>query len=245
MAKKTPVSEDTFINGFPMTLGPADKVDKVEPSQDSLLEKFARLEERFNSVQQSLDQERRTNMALMTRPTTEISQIPQKPQPKDLPDPYVDKDGYAAVLRENVLSELAYEREQERAQNRQANDQNSRTQALFAQFAAKYPDHAKNTELVEAAAVAASKAAASRGMNVETYMFANSDQYIEDVKSKIDQWAPPTTKVDDDGDDDNRTLGIPGGLESRGNVVGAGEDKAAGALFDGVRDWQQKGGWTR
>lgn len=251
MAKKKVIQEQDDMRRFFPDIGvdePDD--DKKASSEDpttALLQKIGALEEKFTQAQRDNETLRQQQSAMLSQPI--ISTRVEGPQLLELPDPVADPKAYAEALRKNIRAELDFERQQERAQFQEQNTMQQRTNGLWNDFSTKHSDYAKDPERVKIAATQVAEAARARGVDVNKYMFLTPDQFMNDVKAKMDSfgWGKQAEGGDDDDDDDEiRTAGISGGLESGGRPSSVSkQDQQAGSIYDGIKEWQAKTGFHR
>jgi hypothetical protein len=248
MATKKKLALDA-TGRFPQQIGPDDVEDagKADP-QAALLERLARLEGQLTGLQTTLGDKERTIASLMEAPVVKY-EAPKPVKKADLPDPVTNPQEYAAAVRQGILDELNANRQAEDDQRAQQDTYNKRLGALWNDFATENPTYAANQEAVRLAATAVAEEIASRGQDVQKFMFGAPAEFKAAVKVKMDKlgMAPKAEADDDDADDtdDDRTLGVFGGMESGGNKAGAQAVDKPGSLFDGLKDWQINSGFHR
>lgn len=236
---------------FPQQIGPDDEADqKPQDAQAALLERIARLEGQVTGFQTTIAEKDRTITSLMEAPVVKY-EAPKTPQKKALPDPVADPEGYAAAVRQDILDQLAGDRQAEEARLNEQQTYNRRLGALWNDFAQENPDYAKNQEAVKLAAQAVVNEVVERGGDAQKYMFSDPKGFSAAVKVKMDKlgMAPKTVgdedETDTDAGDDDRTMGVFGGIESGGNKAGARQEDKPGSLFDGIKEWQVQTGFHR
>lgn len=200
----------------------------------------------------ALASQQSANIALMSQPSVSAPpQVRTSLDTKDLPDPTIEPEKYATEIARRGAELLDGQRQLDAYNARQHQSQTGRLNALWEDFNTKYPDYADNDERVKYAATSVVEQAAARGIDVNKYMFLHPDQFMKDVVSKMDTvFGKP--EADDEADDiveapeENRTVGIFGGAES-GGKPNAGKDAPvrAPSMFDDIRDWQAKTGFSR
>lgn len=234
---------------FPQTIGPDDEPEtKTVDAQTALLERIAKLEGALTGVQTQLTEKDRTINSLMSTPVVKY-EAPVQPQKKTFRDPVNDPDGYAEDVRNDILAQIKQDNDKALAGQNEAQAYNNRLTALWNDFATENPEYAKNQEGARLAAEAVALEAQQRGMDVNKYMFGASGEFKQAVKIKMDKlgMAPKVAADDDEAEDDDepRTMGIFGGLESGGNKTGAKVEDKPGSLFDGLKEWQVEHGFHR
>ena len=211
----TPIAEDT---------GEGDGEEKKGPTTDELMR-------RLDEQQKHIDRLQRNTIAMMGLPAPTIA-TPAAPKSPNidlsgLPDPLEDRDGYNKGIAERVQSAItdgiSTHAAAERTRHATAASRDERIGVLWGDFSNTYPELAANEEWVEFAASKVAKRAKARGLDVEKYMFGNSEQFMEDVAAEIGKVFKPDTS--NDGSDKNadtndstpsRTGGMFGGGGSTG-----------------------------
>lgn len=230
--------------------GAEEGKDAKKGADDALLGKIGAMEAELAAL-------RRTNTALMaqnggyTAPAGG-SLAPQKEVEADfsgLPDPVTAPEEYQKEVAKRISAQIRAQQEQENAaraaqQDAQAS-RDAQVNALWSDFEEKYPDLAAHRDIVEVVAVSVANKAKAKGIDVQRYMFAASDQYIEDVAAEMKKKYGKALEVmgkgeegdeHQDGDDGStmsealmaaRTRGISGGLPTSGKATkGAGDEPA-------------------
>jgi hypothetical protein len=130
----------------------------------------------------------------------------------------------------------------------QEND-NSRVDALWEEFAEEYEDYAEHQDRVEFAATKVVQRASKKGVNLDAYMFTTSDQFFQDVTREMDKTFPKPVKeepkLEQKGPEDGeelRTGGIFGGAESGGKPAAGAKDDGGDLLTD-LQDLQKASGF--
>lgn len=221
------------------------------------------LEARIEALQRQLDTVTRTNSTLMSprraagEPTStqKRSLEPQEVSFDGLPDPITDTEGYHKELTRRITAsiqqQMAAEAAEREAQMAQQRERDAAAEGLWDEFTEKYPELAEHRDLVEVAAIAVANKAKRRGVDVPTYMFQASEQYIEDVAGEVKRRFGKAIEVleekpsgdEDDGEDTSdprqitqrmnggRTGGISGGVPT-----GAPRPKGSDAGSDFIAD---------
>lgn len=164
------------------------------------------LAKQLTDMQNRLSEAERTNMALLTMPQGNRSQVTDQPMFVDpmtvkLPDPALDPDGFdAATARRNEL------RDQNRTskaefESRRKREQDDKVEDLWANFSSKFEDYAGDREKIDFVSIKLAKAAQRRGIDVERYMFVTQDKFMQDIVSEYNKvFGEPV--VDDNRDED-------------------------------------------
>ena len=184
-----------------------------------------------------------------------------------LPSAAEDPDGFSKGLHERLGVAITKSVESitahERATAAQANERTSRTAGLWDEFTERFPELDDYQDYVEVAATKVAKRASRRGLDLDTYMFKGSDQFLADVaeeagkivtplreaakaKGDGDDKAPADPDKKGDGDDGpDRTGGIFGGLDGQGGPGGeeGGEEPEASSLIKDLEAIQLKTGY--
>lgn len=262
MAKrKTPTPKDGMVRvlpDLPFEIGADDaEIKKADGDQSGMSTTVAQLQEQLAQMQANLKLQQETNLALMQQTPTVIPTLrPTEVNMDDLPDPVTDAKGYAAEVAKRTREAMANEKYNEGVQAKLANDQTTKINALWEDFAEKYSDYAKDPSRVEYIANKLAQRAQARGRDVGKYMFGASSQFFADAVALYDkEFGKPGAGDDDaeDGDDgaslldadEIRTAGIPGG-GPKGQRLKSDEDAEVQgkSMFDGLRQWQQKAGFS-
>ena len=260
MAKKKQVDAGQPFRPDLTYFDPSDTVgDKTQANSAKPNPEYEALTKRLDEMAAQLRAAQNTNAALMAQPTiVNPPKFRTEIDPNALPDPLENPKEYALALGKQN-KEIA---EGVVAQSRMTQDQ-AQTEAqkianLWNRFGAMdiYKPYAANPDQVEFVAnkVVAEKRA--QGLDVQKYVFMGSDQFMADVVAQYDKtFGKPKVAgaEDDEGDttddtDDNRTVGIMGGVETGGKPVTAAAPTAAqdtADMFQDVRAWQQKSGFSR
>lgn len=117
-------------------------------------------------------------------------------------------------------------------------EREARLSNLWARFNSEYEDYAEVPEIVESAARRVATGYQSRGLDLETVLVSNPDQFLKDVagatKDIIEKVAP-------DEDEPLRTGGIPSaGIKGAGTKT---TPAAAPGLLDQLKEAQKKSGY--
>lgn len=227
-----------------------DTVAKEEPKKDvdvdALVARLDRLEQDNISLQQS-------NIALMSAPKQVYQHAPAPAQQEtmlaDLPDPVSDPDAYTRALETRINERIDGALAANKQATQDAAKSSSRIDALWTEFAEDHPDYAENSKLTEYCATKVAETADAKGLNLDTYMFTNSKQFFKDIIGEMDSMLPKqeTTEPkentkDTENEDDNRTGGIFGGLETGGSTS-SGSDVEEGDLISDLTDLQRQSGY--
>jgi len=197
------------------------KVDDEKTKQPDTAELLKRIDE----MAKQIETVQRTNVALMSAPPVNTSSIerkkPQLLDLKDLPDPTMDREAFNTSLQERLNQAVTNITQAQRESLDSASAQQKAADDLWNEFSDKYEDYAEDKTKVEFAASKAVQKAKARGVDVQKYMFTARDQFFSDVKAEYDaifgkQAEQEDADVEDEADDNSRTVGIFGGVESGG-----------------------------
>lgn len=209
----------------------------------------------IDGLRGDLQRTQSANAALMAQP---VVQAPPKVRTEidvnALPDPVEDPKGYAAALGAQQKEILDGQTAIQNYTNEQITSQQAKIDALWNRFNGMevYKPYASKPKLVQYAAneVVAEKRAA--GLDVSKYVFLNSDQFMADVVAKIDKEfgkpSVPGEETDDDTgsqEDDGRTQGIAGGLETGGRPSAGAQAPQTDDMFTDLKNWQLTSGFSR
>jgi hypothetical protein len=215
------------------------------------------LKAQIAQMQSELAISNREKLALMTQaPTVQPQMRPTDVDLKGLPDPVTDPEKYAQEIAARTRQALANEQHNAQQIKAAEGSQADKLNALWADFKEANPGYADESKVRYIAQELAQKAQA-RGRDVQKYMFLTADTFFGDVTKLYDKtFGKPAGGVeaepsDEDGsllDDEAevRTQGIPGGGPSGKSAAAVDEDKAAQgkSMFDGLKSWQLKNGFT-
>lgn len=235
-----------FDQGTPEPKEPAQKASDMEAVLAEMRAQVAKLSG-------DLETANKERMALMTQaPIVQPQMRSTEVNMKDLPDPIQEPEKYAAEVHKRSREALQNEQLNAQAIAQTQNDAQGKLATLWEDFKETNPLYADEGKVRYIAQEVAAKAQA-RGRDVQKYMFTTPDTFFGDVKKLYDKTfgAPKAEGAEDDDEgsvldeDDNRTAGIPGGGPSGGKKVS--EEDLAGpgkSMFDGVKSWQLKNGFT-
>lgn len=252
MAKKSP--QRATGPAFPDLQFQEPEPEKTQDAGADQAKLLADLQKQIGDLQADLDQQRKANLSLMAQPiVTAPVQEPTTVDLKDLPDPTLEPEKYAAEVANRTTRYIGQVQQAQTARQQQTQQQNGRVEALWEDFAEKYPEWAERADQVEYAATKVAQRAAQRGVDVNRYMFGASSTYMQDVHKELEKVfgkiEASADDVDDDGAPDDRTAGFIGGQDSGGRAA-KGEDNPAArfqqhSMFNDVQEWQRKTGFTR
>lgn len=271
MAKKAgKIARDPGVVDIFSVLGdPEPQDDGSEGDQKAKEGADPGLQAKIGALEANLRRLERTNTALMAQNGTfspqnsaqPLSQEVSEPDFSGLPDPVTDGEAYHKEVTKRISAHIRSQMEQDaQAQAAQMEASRSREQqvnSLWGDFEEKYPDLAAHRDLVEVAAISVANKARAKGVDVQRYMFAASDQYIEDVAQEMQKRFGKALEVlnkDGEGEEGSeeqpegktmtealaaaRTKGIQGGLPTSGKAGKEGE-VAPEARDDLVGDLQK------
>lgn len=231
-----------------------------KPSPQASEPTVAELMEQLKGLQTRIDSTERANLALSTASPT-VVQEPKEPtfSLDGLPDPIDDAKGYAAEL---ASRQAKYQGELQNFYTQKQNNTAAQTDnagALWDDFKEQFGDYAEDMEGVEFATLKARNAAQRRGLDLNKYMYQNSDRFFRDVikhydarfgkpgeeEDDVDVAPAPRRKakrMSDQDEDDGRTSGVFGGLDaSGGNRVP--KAPPVGDMIKDLQDVQRKTGY--
>lgn len=234
---------------------PADlaKVEKADGETDGTTT-IAALQEQIKLMQANQKALEATNLALMQQaPVVTPQLLPTEVDTKGLPDPVTDPEAYAKELQSRMRTAFQNEQKNQQAVAQAQTSQQGKIDALWEDFKEQYGDYAEQAERMQYIATKLANRAAQRGRDVGKYMFASSPQFFADAVALYDKefGKPGSETADDDDDggslleaDEIRTAGIPGG-GPKGRQAPKDEDDIQGkSIMQGVREWQQKSGFS-
>lgn len=233
---------------------------KVKKAKDD--DPVAKLNARLDALEKENQRLSRANASLMS--ATGSSQgtqpkPPEKPKGVDLsglPDPTEDPEKYHKALNERINSAMDaygnYVQQSRQSQEQSEATRQERLSALWEDFSESHPELADKEDIVSFAAQNAVKRAQRKGLDVDKYMFVNSEVFFDDVTREVervkkqfgdDQDTGKDKDQDEDDLDTARTAGIFGGQESGGKPnKGKGQDKP-GSLIEELQAIQKKEGF--
>lgn len=254
MAKKNRTSaEDVLRMMYPdLKTSDDDTPPKVEEKKEDPATTIAQLQARIDQLQGIVS----TSTGRTAAPIAKQDPVPMAPvhDYSKAPDPAVDPKGYAAFVLEESRKDVEYEKQLFLYQQRQAKTQGDRVSGLWQDFTENYEIYAKDQTKVEVAATRVAERARAKGIDVDTYMYGTSDQFMKDVVKEIDKlWPDYATKAasagdedDDDDDEDNRASFVSPQGAASGKPAPKGEQQGKyGALGQAIIDWQTQTGMHR
>lgn len=157
-----------------------------------------------------------------------------------LPSAADDPDGFSKGLNERLGKAISESvgaiTTHERAVAAQANERSSRTQGLWDEFTELHPELDDYQDYVEVAATRVAKRAQRRGLDLDTYMFKGSDQFLSDVAEEANKIVKPLLEKGK-GEEGNKG---EEGEKGEGEKGEEGADRTGG-IFGGL-DGQEGGG---
>ena len=213
------------------------------------------LQRQFEELRGELERQRAANTALMSQPLGQ--QPPQVPQfdTRGLPDPLSAPADYAVAVAQRTQAVEDGKRQVEQWQQNQQQQYVARLDALWDQFSQAHPDYAVNPNHVKYAAKEVVEQASARGLDVNKYMFLHADQFMADVMKEMDNTFG--VEVNDVGtyedgplardeyDDEGSSAGLVIGSSPGSRPVPREENQRMPSMFDDIREWQQKTGFSR
>lgn len=207
------------------------------------------LKKQIASLTEGLTAARQTNMALMSQAPTVQKRPPAGIDTKGLPDPTLNPDQYAAEVSRRTAAYQKEVTEYERHQAGQQQTEAQRLNALWEEFGENYEAYAGDEEKVSFAAQKVARRAQSKGIDLNKYMYQNSDQFMRDVVSVYDKtFGKPKveSEVEEETDDDESENAVVfGGIQSGGKPNTKDAPEGHDDMFADLKEFQQKGGWHR
>lgn len=162
-----------------------------------------------------------------------------------LPDPVQDPDGFKKQLGARV-SQFTASAAQSAAQSVKTQvltqaDREKRLNDLWSNFRERYDDLAEHDDFVELTAGKLIKQAVARGVDAESYIFADPEGFMEQVaKNTRERIAKLRGTDEEEGDEDpGRTAGIAGGSSPFG-APGRQQQQPASNLISELKEAQRK-----
>lgn len=257
--EEAPPAKDIFAH-FAAESGEAEAKDPNE----ALVARLDAMEKTNKGLQEQLAGSQRHLMSLMSTPVRPAATAePKPPAPvqvsvEGLPDPITAPEAYAKALNERISGaittgiegriEYAEASRQHKASSQAGHQE--RADALWEEFRETYPDLAEDETLVEVAVRRVSQRAQRRGVDLDTYMFRTSENFMADVAAetrkvqekykKADKPEPKPGEGQGAQDDPGRTGGIFGGVPASG---GPAAPDAEGDMVKELQDVQRKTGF--
>ena len=228
-----------------------DKADEQEaqgaPDVSELMERIGRMEASYETLQRQNEQLLSATMA----PT----QPDPTPEPGNLsfdglPDPIEDTAAWQQGLNDriNALVESKLSHAQTAQQTATANEQ--RYVDLWNDFQSEHSEWADRYDLIEFAAGKLADRARRRGIDVERYMFATSNQFFSDVIAEAERIGGPveaeSTETEETKEPADRSEGIFGGADHGQQLFpnqDPNEDDDPGDLVEDILDMQRQSGY--
>jgi len=254
MARKNTRAATKVLPDLPFDMGADDAKIGGAPQGEQIT--VAQLQEQIKAMQGQLENANKTNLALMTQaPVIQPQLKPTEVDTKNLPDPVAEPEAYAVELAKRTRQAIRNEAENAQIEAGQKSTANDKIAGLWEDFREAYPEYAKDQKKIEFVATEVAEKAAKRGRDVSKYMFGASSIFFADAVAEYDKlFGKPKGAEAEDGDDDDddgldddvgRTRGIPGGGPSGRSSAVADEDaNVSQSMFDGLKKWQLKNGFT-
>lgn len=136
---------------------------------------------------------------------------------KDMPDPATEMDAYNRELAIRVNAAVQAQAQAATDRLNQQWERRSATDKLWSGFREKHPEWAKYEPLVETVAKRVVSEADARGVDLQRYMFQNSELFYTDLDKalkasygKLIADSDGEFEDEDEAGDDNRTSGLSG-----------------------------------
>lgn len=217
--------------------GDADKPEVKEEDEVSLKDLLLQIKT-LNERVATGEQER---LALMTQ-APRVEDTPKAPGEMSidgLPDPVAYPDEYAKELNKRIQASVAERFEYQTKQNNQARSQENRVKGLWDDFSIAHPDIAQEKDRVEFAAQKVAARAQARGIDLDRYMFANSQTFFRDIAGEYNKLFPKV-EAQEVEEDANRSQSIFGGVDSMNRVQPKAPEK--GDMIADLHNIQRKMG---
>lgn len=180
-----------------------------------------------------------------------------------LPDPLTDRTAYEQQLQTRINAVMDARDHALRTESETRANQSNQSDMLWNRFTSLHPEWTEHQEVVGAVAAKVVRDMQARGLNAQQYMTAYPDMYLADVHKELNSKYARLV-ADDEGeeeeptqnlgrphhgsslsgdDDDGRTGGIFGGLESGGKPSAGAKDPKAGDMIKDLQDVQRKTGF--
>lgn len=254
--KKQPTADDILKMMYPDLPTSEDEVGQQQPQQQPQggddKAQIAALQAQIAALEGRISQTSKANVALQTQATTAMPPTRPNIDYTKAPDPVEDKDGYTRFMLDAQRKEIEYEKSLLTYQQQQAQQTQQKSGQLWSSFSGKYGDYAKDEERLTIATQQVIQRARASGLDTERYMYANADQFMEDVTKEFDKlFGKPGGKqqeVDDEEEDDDDGLTtslIGGGVGGGGGRKQQPAPQRYGELSQEINAWQQKTGFHR
>lgn len=219
--------------------------DYQEPAPDAGKEgtkdPTAELYTKIGALEARLEQ--MTMMQMVQPEPVKINTQITPPQKKELPDPTLYPEEYARAVHENIMSELNAKQQAEREQAQTKQQESSKYDALYEDFAIAYPEIAEHEDRLEFVAAQVVRDAQKRGIDPNRYMFQHQQKFMADIAARYEQVFGSKTdegKGEED-QDDGRSTSIFGGLEA-GPQGGRRQTPPQGDMIKEIHAEQRKMG---
>lgn len=203
------------------------------------------LMERIEALSRQVEQQQLANLALTQAPPQQTPQAPPALSFEGLPDPLHDAEGYARALTQRIFQHSEATRTYEQQVSQQRQQGNDRYALLFEDFSIQHPDLADDEELLRIATETAVNKVRRRGIDVDRYMFGNTQRFFSDVVKEHERLFGKRDTADaghEGNDGGHRTGGIFGGQESGGRPGANRSQEKPGDMIKELQEVQRKMG---
>lgn len=203
--KTTETNEDSDFQLGPSTAQIFEDVDHENtPKPNETDERYDALAKQLSDMQIRLVEAERANMALISQPQGNASQVTfveQDPNKISLPDPALDPEGYERAFTQRQQIRSDNERRRNEFTTKQQTEISEKVDDLWNSFSDKYADMAEDKERIDFIASKLVKQAVKRGVDANRYMFVTQDKFINDVAAEyVKIFGDPSDNNENDND---------------------------------------------
>lgn len=170
-----------------------------------------------------------------------------EPDLKGLPDPLVDGQKYGQELGQRYMVADQNRRILEQWDTNHRNEITATHDRMMGAFKKKYPDYAKSNTAIDVFAEEAAKDAETQRLDLNQYMFGNTEQFFKDIVAKMDEAGFGGKKEEEEDTVDaevNRALGMPDGGSPAGPAgKGLASTTPVTSITSEVNKWQTQHGF--
>lgn len=218
--------------------------EQKAPEPDQTQQNMFALQQQIADMNAEMTRLRQTSAALMTQPT--VAMPPMLPQVSfdNLPDPVVDPTGYGRELAARTQQAIQNQHIMAAYQAEQQASANGKLDALWEDFQNQYADYAGDYRRVEYAATQVANRLSRKGLDVNRYVYASSDDFFREVAAEMDDiFGSGQVEETTETEDDTRTVGIFGGMESGGRPTSGTTQEGPTSMVGEIQNWQAKHGF--
>jgi len=150
-----------------------------------------------------------------------------------LPNQYDEPEKWAQMYNQRVNAAIAANAYAIQAQTAERNDQATATARVWGAFTERHPEWAQYKKIVGETAREAVADAEARGLDAHRYMFVTSEAFFDDIVGRLKKEGYDRLLEEDDGEDEGDTRPGPG-VRTRPGGMSEEEEGRTSGIFGGL-----------